>query len=120
MFVHSIPDIRADAGGGEVIGPMGDCKHLRELLPPWKSEQLRENMMYWLTDRTPHESLPLREDTYRQYFRVVTSEVSVWFEEHSTPNPLGVLPDPSKTKIVKGSKFFQVGSWELSNEGFSR
>ena len=33
LFVHSIPDVRADAGGGEVIGAMGDCEHLRVLLP---------------------------------------------------------------------------------------
>ena len=63
------------------------------------------NTLYWITDRTPHESLPLTAGTYRQYVRVVTSEVSLWFEEHSTKNPLGVVPDPSITKVVKGSKF---------------
>ena len=41
----------------------------------------------------------------RQFFRLVTSEVSLWFEEHSTKNPPGVVPDPNITKIVKGSKF---------------
>ena len=35
----------------------------------------------------------------------MTSEVSLWFEEHSTKNPLGVVPDPEITAIVKGSKF---------------
>ena len=63
------------------------------------------NTMYWITDRTPHESLPLNNNTYRQYFRLVTHQVSLWFEDHSTKNPLGAVPDPIITKIVKGSKF---------------
>ena len=45
-----------------------------------------------MTDRTPHESLPLKPGQYRQYFRLVTSNVSVWYAKHSTPNPLGCTP----------------------------
>ena len=85
------------------IGHLGDIEHLRSLLP--ESEVMEPNCLYWLTDRTPHESLPLEKKTYRQFFRLVTSQVSLWFEEHSTKNPLGVVPDPNITKIVKGSKF---------------
>ena len=85
------------------IGHLGDIEHLRSLLP--ESEVMEPNCLYWLTDRTPHESLPLKKKTYRQFFRLVTSQVSLWFEEHSTKNPLGVVPDPNITKIVKGSKF---------------
>ena len=58
-----------------------------------------------MTDRTPHESLPLDETTYRQFFRLVTSQVSLWYEDHSTPDPNGVKPDPSVTSIVRGDKF---------------
>ena len=65
--------------------------------------------MYWMTDQTPHESLPMKEDTYRQFFRLVTSKVSLWFQDHSTPNPNGVKPDPEITKIVSGSKFSDAG-----------
>ena len=61
--------------------------------------------MYWITDKTPHESLPLKEKTMRQFFRIVTADVSFWFRDHSTPNPLGVLPDPEVTQIVSGDKF---------------
>ena len=86
-----------------LIGHLGDVEHLRSLLP--ESEMMKANCIYWITDRTPHESLPLKKDTFRQYFRLVTSQVSLWFEEHSTENPLGVVPDPKITKIVKGSKF---------------
>jgi hypothetical protein len=93
--------------GKEIIGKLGDVKHLRRLLPP--GEKLKGNRMYWMTDRTPHESLPMEEGTYRQFFRLVTSQVSLWYEDHSTKNPLGVVPDPEVTKIVKGSKFDKVG-----------
>ena len=91
----------------EIVGDMGDLEHVREFLSQKnvKSEYLQENTLYWITDKTPHESLPLKERTYRQFFRVVTEEVSLWFEDHSTPNPNGIKPNPSKTKIVKGNKF---------------
>ena len=60
--------------------------------------------MVWMTDSTPHESLPLKKGTYRQYFRLVTSQVSVWYADHSTPNPLGITP-PHHVTIVHGNKF---------------
>ena len=88
----------------DVVGEHGDIEHLRTLLPS-KCETMDANIVYWMTDRTPHESLPLSEGTLRQYFRLVTSQVSGWFEDHSTKNPLGVVPDPEITKIIKGSKF---------------
>jgi len=86
-----------------VTGQHGDLEHIREELG--KGEAMRPNLMYWLTDRTPHESLPLQEETYRQFFRLVTSDLSAWFPEHSTANSLGTKPDPSITTIIEGSKF---------------
>ena len=96
--------LEPDTAGYEVIGNLGDIEHLRSMLPG-EPEMMEANVLYWVTDRTPHESLPLKSGTYRQYFRFVTSEVSLWFEEHSTKNPHGVVPDPAITKVVKGSKF---------------
>ena len=92
--------------GDEVIGAMGNLENLRHILPG-KPEMLRPNMVYWMTDRTPHEALPVTEPegVYRQYFRLVTGDVSLWFEEHSTKNPNGVVPDPNLTKTIKYSKF---------------
>ena len=95
------------------IGHLGDIEHLRSLLP--ESEIMEPNCLYWLTDRTPHESLMLEEKTHRQFFRLVTSQVSLWFEEHSTKNPLGVAPDPNITKIVKGSKFKKGDAYIVSD-----
>ena len=87
-----------------VIGQHGDIEHLRNLLPD-SYEDMDANNLYWLSDRTPHESLSMKERKYRQYFRLVTSQVSLWFEDHSTKNPLGVVPDKTITRIVKGNKF---------------
>ena len=59
------------------------------------------NTLYWLHDRTPHASLPV-SNTNRQFFRLVTSDVSVWYADHSTANPLGVEPRGQK---IYGNKF---------------
>ena len=90
------------------VGPLGDIEHLRFLLPG-TGEVLEPGQLYWITDRTPHESLPLKERTYRQFFRLVTADVSLWYKDHSTANPLGVEPDPGITKIVVGNKFSDEG-----------
>ena len=90
------------------VGPLGDIEHLRFLLPG-TGEALDPGQLYWITDRTPHESLPLKERTYRQFFRLVTADVSLWYKDHSTANPLGVEPDPGITKIVVGNKFSDEG-----------
>ena len=96
---------------GEVIGQHGDIEHMRSALGDLEEEGevMRPGQVYWITDRTPHESLPLKEKTMRQFFRIVTSEVSFWFRDHSTPNPLGVLPDPKITITVCGDKFSEEG-----------
>lgn len=52
----------------------------------------------------PHESLPVQETQFRQFFRLVTGEVAAWFSKHSDPNPLGVVP-PAGTKIIDDDKF---------------
>lgn len=84
-------------------GKMGDCEHLREVLEESPFGVLmKKNELYWLTDSCPHESLPLKADTERQWFRFVTSDVSIWYKEHSTANRLGVAP---AAKIIRGSKF---------------
>eukprot|EP00435_Cladocopium_sp_Y103_P052432 s956_g16.t1 len=86
----------------EVCGPLGDLEHMRQVLGSGTAAEAQT--LYWMSDATPHESLPLKEDTHRQYFRLVTSSVSLWYSKHSTENPL-VKPDPSVTRIVDTDKF---------------
>jgi len=86
----------------QMIGHLGSCEHLRSFLG--EGVKLKANELCWFTDRTPHESLPLPAGTRRQFFRLVTSQVDVWFQDHSTTNPTGVKP-PASTQIIAGSKF---------------
>jgi hypothetical protein len=91
------------------IGKLGSLEHLRPLLG--KGASVAAGELIWITDRTPHESLPLpastdcvlcespsyrlcdvienceptinilcfaKVGTSRQYFRLVTSNVSAW------------------------------------------
>lgn len=96
IFNASVDDPR-------MIGRLGCCEHLREFcgLPIL----LKKNQLAWITDRTPHESLPMLKKERRQFFRLVMPEVSLWFKDHSTENSLGVGVDPSKTRVVVGNKF---------------
>lgn len=57
-----------------------------------KSYNMEPNRLYWMTDRTPHESLPVEEDCDRQFFRLVVGKISIWYSQHNTANPL-VEPD---------------------------
>lgn len=84
------------------MGELGDLEHIRALLGPGTC--LQKNELVWMTDMTPHESLPLAAGTPRQYFRLVTSNVTAWYADHSTPNPLGVVP-PEVVAVLHGSKF---------------
>ena len=96
---------RDSKSGVDIIGQHDSCEHIKDFLPNDKEVMLEADCIYWLTDRAPHESLPLKERTYCQFFRVVTEQVSFWFADHSTANPYGVSPDPNITKIVRGNKF---------------
>lgn len=70
--------------------------------PDIKSEQMKPNFLYWLTDRTPHEALKVDRNVKRQYIRVVSDKIGVWWAKHSTANPLGIQPN---CKILNHSKF---------------
>jgi hypothetical protein len=80
----------------------GDIDRLREVLG--RGYDIAANQLVWFTDLTPHESVPVPADTHRQYFRLVTREIGVWFKRHNTPNPLGTKPPPS-VRIVDEDKF---------------
>lgn len=75
----------------DVGGRFGDVERLRPHMPP--PVLLDAGQVAWITDRTPHESLPVDKRVYRQFFRVVVGKISAWYSKHNTPNPLGVLPD---------------------------
>ena len=83
----------------EVTDEHGGIEHMREFLG--EPRLLQANEMCWFTDRTPHESLPIKAPendqkatkVYRQFFRLVVGKISIWYSKHNTPNPLGIQPD---------------------------
>jgi len=85
---------------GDMVGEGGDMGFLREFL--LENKLLSANCLTWLTDTTPHESLPVTKDCYRQFFRVV-GKVTAWYKQHSTPNPLGIKDE--NVKILTNNKF---------------
>ncbi len=85
----------------DIIGPLGSLKRVKDYIPG-SQIMCKENQLYWITDKTPHESLPMKTDCYRQFFRLVTSEVTVCYNSHSTANPLGIQPNCT---VVYGDKF---------------
>jgi len=94
----------------------GGCEHLRHLFPPEGadfherqnradgrinrnrnyrrkfSRSMEANELVWMTDRTPHEVIPQTEREYRQFFRLVTSSLSIWNKARSTTNENIELP----------------------------
>ena len=65
-------------------------------------EKMKESMLYWITDKTPHQALPSAVGTQRQFFRLVSDEISVWYSQHNTKNPKGIMPN---CEIVDYNKF---------------
>jgi hypothetical protein len=86
-----------------VVDSLGGIENLRPFIGNGK--KMPANMLVWLTDRTPHEALPQEQDGFRQFFRLVTSDISVWFAAHSTPNLK--VPVPDHIQIIDESKFVQ-------------
>lgn len=84
-------------------GPGGSCEHLDDDILG-TARDLDAGELVWMTDHCPHASMPAPTDGVRQFFRLVTSAVDLWYVDHSTANPLGVTP-PAHVQRVTGSKF---------------
>lgn len=60
--------------------------------------------LYWMTDRTPHESLPVEVKGWRQWFRLVSPDIAIWWAGDSTANATG-LQVPDGVQVINDSKF---------------
>ena len=97
---------------GDIVGPAGDIERLRPLLEGVASATLQANELAWMSDLTPHESLPMPRGGRRQYFRLVAGEVSAWYRDHSTPNPsFDLAAVPGAPPVVLGNKFENGGAY---------
>ncbi|ETV98553.1 hypothetical protein H310_08677 [Aphanomyces invadans] len=70
----------------------GDAEHLRPALAKRGviPQHVDRSELIWMTDRTPHESLPLAATAFHQFFSLTTSGVLCWDADRWTPNPLGI------------------------------
>ena len=94
---------------GDIVGNHGSAERLRFCLendPQYESKTLEAGELVWITDRTPHESLPVKVGTNRQFFRLVVGEIGFWFRDHSTENPLYSVP--KTVPIISGNKFTKM------------
>lgn len=82
----------------------GGIECLRPYLRNEYGNMLGANQLCWMTDRTPHESVPVAQDTHRQFFRLVVGKIDVWYAQHSTANPLGITPGKD-VQILHENKF---------------
>jgi hypothetical protein len=73
------------------MGEGGSLEHKKEYYPE-NGILLNANQLAWMTDVTPHESVPVKETVFRQFFRLVSSNIGAWFKEKNTFNSLGVMP----------------------------
>ena len=95
---------------GDVVGKLGDVRRLKGLLGP-PAMILAAGDLVWMTDQTPHESLPLKRSSQRQYFRLVTGKVTAWFARHSTLNPNMSMAEMTNcmsrmgVNVIEGNKF---------------
>ena len=95
----------------KIVGKLGCVESLRVSLDALcRSDRLERKVLkareiVWFTDLTPHESLPVREKVFRQYFRLVTSDVSAWYSQHSTANPCGTVVPTETVTIINKNKF---------------
>ena len=79
----------------------GVADHVVQGTRPYR-QKLKANELWWITDETPHCSLPVEDDCQRSFFRLVVGPVGIRWTEDCTPNNLVDLPEDMI--IVEGSK----------------
>ncbi|BCJ91809.1 hypothetical protein IZ6_25440 [Terrihabitans soli] len=72
-------------------GDEGECDHLIDQLDPKAERVFGAGEVYWLDGLCVHESMPVPEETDRQFIRLSLPSNGPWFEGY-TENPLGIRP----------------------------
>lgn len=104
MTVSSTPHCKAYLGRFEdQPGSEGECDHIP--VQEQHSEIFEAGAVYWVDGACIHESLPVDEDTPRQFVRLSMPSNGPWFEGY-TENPEGVLPSneilPRRDQFMTG------------------
>lgn len=81
----------------------GDIGHLAHLYPYESATMMKRGEVYRIGILTPHESLPVRRDTLRQFIRIVSNGVH-GREEYFTRNPLLPSINPDHRETARASQ----------------
>lgn len=99
LTISSTPHCKAYLGMFEgTPGDEGECDHLSL---PNEGEVFEAGHIYWVDGACVHESMPVAEDTKRQFVRLSMPSNGPWFEGY-TENPTGILPS---NDILPSRKF---------------
>lgn len=86
------------------LGPDGEFENVAPQLIGKKEITLQPSTLYWMGAHTVHESMPMPQDTFRQFVRISLPSDAPWFDG-CTPNPLGIKPTgqilPRRTQFMK-------------------
>ena len=85
------------------VDTYGGLDHLADMIPEEQGYDMQQDQLVWMTDRTPHIVLPQVNRDYRQFFRLVTSSLSIWNSVHNTANPK--VPLPAHVVVVHTNRF---------------
>jgi len=88
---YEVWDALVDKTVPGIVDEHGGCEQLRNLIGP--ATRVKANQLVWMTDCTPHMEVPRQKSGYRQFCRLVVTNISHWFADRSTPNPLVCLPE---------------------------
>jgi hypothetical protein len=84
-----------------VPGDEGECDHLKV---PNDGELFEDGHIYWVDGACVHESMPVVEQTKRQFVRLSMPSNGPWFEGY-TENPTGITASndilPSRDKFMR-------------------
>ena len=76
-----------------------------------KTELLDKDTLYLLNEFTPHQSLPVTEETPRQLFRLTVGNIQEWREGECTMNPSVEVPESIFVKHVEYYPFNGYNGW---------
>jgi len=89
------------------FGKDGECESLASQCQEDKATLFKPYHLYWVDGLCVHESVPMKEDTKRQFVRLSLPSNGAWFEGY-TENPVGVKPTgpilPARTEYSNNFK----------------
>lgn len=91
-------------------GDDGECDHLAGQCRDGASTLFDAKTAYYLEGLCVHESVPVPQDTARQFVRLSFPSRGPWFEGY-TPNPLGVQPTG---EILPRRRFMDDGARDIA------